>query len=178
MINGDTPIWTGLASGAWTTTALGTPFNWKLQIAGTNTEFLSNDQVIFDDSATGTTAVTINDATVAPASVTFTNFTKNYTVSGTLGITSGLLVKNGTGSVTISTANTYSGGTTVNNGTLILSANNNFGAGILTVNGGAVTLSGSNVYTGPTTLNGGTINVNNATALGTSVITINGGTVN
>ncbi|HET6410355.1 MAG TPA: autotransporter-associated beta strand repeat-containing protein, partial [Chthoniobacteraceae bacterium] len=178
MINGDTPIWTGLASGAWTTTAVGTPFNWKLQIAGTNTEFLNNDQVIFDDSATGTTAVTINDATVAPASVTFSNSTKNYTVSGTLGITSGLLVKNGSGSVTISTANTYTGGTTVNDGVLILSANNNFGTGILTVNGGAVTLSGSNVYTGPTTLNGGTVNVNNATALGTSVITINGGTVN
>lgn len=179
IINGDTPVWTGADSGVWSTTPVGGLSNWKLQIAGTNTEFLTNDQVIFDDTATGTTAITINDATAAPASVTFNNSTKNYTVAGAFGITSGLLVKNGTGSVTISTANTYTGGTTVNAGTLTFTANNNFGAGFFNVTGGVVTLSGSNTLTGPTTLgNNGTLNINNATALGTSVITINGGTIN
>ncbi len=177
-IAGDTPVWTGAASGAWTTTPIGAPFNWKLQIAGTGTDFLPNDQVIFDDTATGTTDVTINNAAVNPASVTFNNSAKNYTVSGTSGISTGLLLKNGTGSVTISTANTYTGGTTVNAGTLILSGNNNFGAGNLTVNGGAATLSGNNTTTGNTTLNaGGTLNVNNAGALGASVVTLNGGTL-
>ena len=157
--------------------APGAAFNWKLQLAGTNTEFLTNDQVIFDDTATGTTAVTINDATVAPASVTFNNTTKNYTVAGALGITSGLLLKNGRGSVTISTTNTYAGGTTVNAGTFILQRTTT-SAPVLTVTGGASTLSGSNIYTGLTTVTDGTININNATALGTSVMTINGGTIN
>jgi autotransporter-associated beta strand protein len=178
MINGDTPVWTGVANGAWTSTPIGAPFNWKLQLAGTDTEFLVNDQVIFDDTATGTSTVTINGAAVTPASVTFNNSTKAYTVSGAFGISSGLLLKNGTGSVAISTANTYTGGTTVNNGTLILSANNNFGAGAITVSGGTLTLSGANTYTGATTIGtGGRINVNNAGALGTSVLTINGGTI-
>lgn len=177
MIAGDTPVWTGAASGSWTTTAVGTPFNWKLQIAGTGTEFLANDQVIFDDTATGTTDVTITNGVVTPASVTFNNSAKNYTVSGA-GIGSGLLVKNGTGSVTISSANTYTGGTTVNGGALTLSGNNNFGTGTVIVNGGALTLSGVNTYTGATTLStGGTLNVNNAGALGTGVLTINGGTL-
>ncbi|MDB6170915.1 MAG: sorting protein [Chthoniobacteraceae bacterium] len=178
MIAGDTPVWTGAASGVWTTAAVGAPFNWQLQIAGTPTEFLPNDQVIFDDTATGTTAISINDATVKPASVTFNNSGKNYTITGAFGISTGLLVKNGTGSVTISNANSYTGGTTVNSGTLLLSGNNNFGTGAVTAAGGVLTLSGSNSYTGATTVRtGGTLNINNATAIGTSVLTVNGGTL-
>lgn len=176
LINGDTPVWTGAVSGAWTTAAIGAPFNWKLQIAGTGTEFLSNDQVIFDDSATGTTSVNIADAAVNTAGVTFNNSTKDYTISGAFGIASGLILKNGTGSVTISTANTYTGGTTVNNGTLILSGNNNFGAGAITVNGGTATFSGSNTSTGGATVNNGTLALSGNNNFGAGAITVNGGT--
>ncbi|RYD87456.1 MAG: autotransporter, partial [Sphingobacteriales bacterium] len=177
MINGDTPVWTGVASGAWSTAAVGSPFNWKLQVGGGGTEFLLNDQAVFDDNATGTTNVVINDATVAPASVTFNNSAKEYTVSGTGGISAGLLVKNGAASVQVNTSNTYTGGTAVNAGTLTLAGNNNFGTGTLTVNGGTAKLSGANTYTGATTVNAGALHVNNAGALGASVLTLNGGTL-
>jgi autotransporter-associated beta strand protein len=178
-IGGDTPVWTGAASGAWTTTAVGTPFNWKLQIGGTNTEFLTNDQVLFDDTATGTTSITINDATVAATGMTFNNSTKNYTISGTNGITSGLLVKNGAGSLTISTANSYAGGTTLNAGTLNINNGSAPGTGPVTISGGTL----DNTSGGPVTFtannaqfwNGdftfaGTNNLN----MGTGVATLGG----
>ncbi len=175
LINGDTPVWTGAANGSWTTMPIGSPFNWKLLTAGTDTEFVNGDQVIFNDTAIGTTAVTISDAAINAAGITFNNSTKDYTISGAFGIASGLVVKNGSGTVTISTPNSYAGGTTVTGGTLILSGNNSFSAGPITVNGGALVLSGQNTYTGNTSLTAGTLRVNNADALGSSVLTINGG---
>jgi autotransporter-associated beta strand protein len=79
---------------------------------------LTNDTVLFDDTATGTTNVTINDATVSPISTTFNNTTKNYTLSGANGINTGTLVKNGAGVVIITNSNSYNGSTTINAGTL------------------------------------------------------------
>ena len=81
-------------------------------------------------------------------------------------------MKNGTGTATISTANTITGSVTVNAGTLVLSGSNNLGTATVTVNGGALTLSGANTHTGTTALAGGTLNVNNASALGSSTLTI------
>lgn len=164
-IAGDTPVWTGLVSGAWTTTAIGGAQNWKLQTAGTGTEFLTNDQVIFDDTATGTTAVTINDATVAPASVVFNNSTKNYTLSGSNGITSGTLAKNGTGTVTISTANTYAGETIINGGTLIAgngAALGSVAAGTTVASGATLDINGQNLSTEVLTISGSGVGGNGA----------------
>ena len=178
-IGGDAPVWTGAASGAWSTTAVGTPFNWKLQAGGTDTEFITNDQVLFDDTATGTTSITINDATAAPAGITFNNSTKNYTISGTNGITSGLLLKSGTGSLTINTANSYSGGTTLNAGTLNINNATAIGTGALRINGGtidntsgsAVTMSNNNaqIWNGDFSF-GGTNNLN----MGSGTATLGG----
>ena len=53
-IGGDLPVWTGLQNGNWTTTAVPGLKNWKLQTAGTPTDFVSNDTVVFNDTATGT----------------------------------------------------------------------------------------------------------------------------
>ena len=115
-IAGDTPIWTGGQNGSWTTETVGGNSNWKLQSAGTATDFLVGDAVIFDDSATGTTDIKITNANVSTASVVFNNSTKNYTLTsdGGYGITAGSLTKSGTGALTIATANTYNGGTTLN----------------------------------------------------------------
>ncbi|MDK0545430.1 autotransporter-associated beta strand repeat-containing protein, partial [Clostridium perfringens] len=80
-------------------------------------KFGHGDAVTFDDSGTGggsARAVTLN-ALVTPGSVTFNNSTATpYTVSGT-GTIAGLtgLTKSGTGKVTLSNANTYTGATTV-----------------------------------------------------------------
>ena len=139
-IAGDAPVWTGAKSGAWTTAAVGSPFNWKLQNVGTGTEFLTNDQAIFDDTATGTTALSITDNTVAPTSVAFNNATKDYSISSSNGngITSGALSKKGAAALTINTANTYSGGTTLVAGTLNINNSSAIGTGNLTITGGTL----------------------------------------
>src|SRR5208282_5489111 len=123
--------WTGNTSGNWTTSA--SAQNWILN--GSATSFVTGDNVTFDDSAPGTANISITDTTVAPSSVTFNNSNKSYVISGPGAITGGTsVVLNNTGNVTISSNNSYTGGTVVNNGNLTLSGNNNFGSGVITVN--------------------------------------------
>jgi len=93
---------------------------------------------------------------------------------------SGSLVQSGTGNLTLSSANTYSGGTTLNSGTLVLNNSTAIGTGALSINGGtlnntsgtSITLSSNNTqnwnanfaFTGTNDLNLGT----GAVALGNS----------
>ncbi|AHF90605.1 autotransporter [Opitutaceae bacterium TAV5] len=176
-IAGDTPVWTGLASGDATTATVGGLQNWVLLNAGTGTEFITGDAALFDDTATGTTTVAINDGTFSPASTTFTNSTQDYTLTGSNGINTGTLVKNGTGTLTIETPNTYTGGTTINGGTVALSGDGTLGASTapLAVNGGTLALGGTSQTVGAVTLADGTID--NGTLTGDSY-TSTGGTVN
>ncbi len=120
-ITGDTPVWTGASSGVWSTDPVGAPFNWKLQTALTGTEFLNNDSVIFADTIPGggapaTTTVKINDTTVNPTTVNFANSNVNYTLTGSNGINTGKLIKDGSGTLTIQTPNTFAGATSINAG--------------------------------------------------------------
>jgi fibronectin-binding autotransporter adhesin len=158
-VTADKPVWTGLDSGQWKVGSTGANSNWKLVTAGTPTDYIEGDAVLFDDSATGTLAIDISAANVSPTSVTFNNLTNTYTVSsgGGFGIAgTGLMVKNGGGSATINTTNSYSGGTTVNNGTLNANAANALGTGAVAVTGG-------------------TLNVNHASGLGGGAVTMTGG---
>ncbi|MDB6111808.1 MAG: Autotransporter-associated beta strand repeat protein [Pedosphaera sp.] len=102
--------------------------------------------VVFDDTASGTSpvTVTVNTTINNPRSVTANNATKSYIVSGPgkLAGTNGLLVA-GAGSLTLATTNTYSGGTTVN------------APGRLNINYGGDGTSGSAIGTGTLTLNTG-----------------------
>ena len=181
-IEGDLPDWTGAQNGNWTTTPIGGASNWKLQTAGTPTDFITGDTVLFDDSvSTGTTAINISDANVNPTSVTFNNSAKNYTLSstGSFGISSGLVLKNGSGSVTINTANTYAGGTTLNAGTLNLNNSSAIGTGTLTITGGTIdsTLSGGVTLStnNPQSWNGDfTFGGANPLNLGTGAVTLGG----
>jgi fibronectin-binding autotransporter adhesin len=125
-ITGDTPVWTGLQSNAWTTADVGGAYNWELLGNGTNTNFVTNDQVIFDDTAGGTTNVNIPAANVQVASVVFNNNDKDYTLSSTGGFgiadgaSSASLAKSGYGSLTLKTLNSFTGAVVITDGTLQL----------------------------------------------------------
>jgi autotransporter-associated beta strand protein len=207
-ITGDNPVWTGVGSQTWTTAPTNDntgPNAWALKTGHTATNFWVNDAVEFNDTydlGSGPTAVTNSTVTitggVAPVSTTFNNSSVNYTVnsSDSTGITAGTLVKNGTGSVTISTANTYSGGTTLNAGTLNVNNASAIGTGSLTIaagttidntSGSAITLSTNNAqfwngdftFGGSNDLNLGTGAVTLASSLhlttnGTAALTVGG----
>jgi autotransporter-associated beta strand protein len=101
--------------------------------------------VTFNDSNGGTADynVTLN-TTVLPGSVTVNNSSNNYVFSGAGHIAgSGSLTKNGSDSLTLSTANTYTGGTTVNAGKLIIGATSALADGAVTVTGGTIQLGAS-----------------------------------
>ncbi len=74
------PIWTGSNS-----TAFVGGTNWKLSTDGSPTDYMNLDQVVFDDTATGTTTVNVNQ-NVTPTSTTFNNSTLSYTLTGAFGI--------------------------------------------------------------------------------------------
>ncbi|MBJ4782107.1 autotransporter-associated beta strand repeat-containing protein [Salmonella enterica subsp. enterica serovar Albany] len=110
----------------------------------------------------------------------------------------GSVVKSGDKTLTLSGANSYTGGTTISGGTLVASnvealgsgdvtdnatlelntggdfANNIGGTGSVVKSGDkTLTLSGTNSYTGGTTISGGTLVANNVEALGTGDVTDN-----
>ena len=121
-ITGDAPVWTGLQSNAWTTAVISGSKNWKLLNGGAATDFWSNDQVIFDDTATGTTNVDIPTANVQIASAVFSNDSKPYTISSTGGFgivdgtSPGSLTKSGSATLTLNTVNSYTGFTDIEGG--------------------------------------------------------------
>ena len=119
----DPLVWKGDVSAAWdvgTGVGAGGTSNWQLQTAGTATNFIDTDRVVFGDSAAGTGDVAVSvAAAVAPQLVTIDNPTRNYTFSGAGGIAgAGRLQKLGAGTATLETANAFTGGTTVTAGTL------------------------------------------------------------
>jgi autotransporter-associated beta strand protein len=124
--------------------------------------FAPGDLVTFNDTGiggTGPRTVTLNSV-VSPGLVTFSPASGSVTISGT-GSISGLtaLVKTAAGVVTLSTANTYTGGTSITGGELQLRNSAALGSGPVTVsNGGLLSYmpTGLNVFNN-VTLNGGTI---------------------
>ena len=187
-------MWTGASSANWTTPTIAPPKNRNLTAGGT-TDFISGDIVQFDDTATGSTSVNISDANVTATSITFNNSSKNYTISSTggFGIGGGFLAKNGTGTVTLNTANSYSGGTTLNAGVLNVNTPTALGTGALTITGGAlgntsganvtlatnqtVALNGDLAFNGPNNLTLGTGTVTIGGTAGARTITANAGTL-
>ena len=124
------PVWTGKASSDWSLATEPNPKNWQLNTGGGATDYLAGDTVVFDDTATGTTAVSVS-STVLPASTTFNNSILSYTLTGSSGIGgAGSLTKNGSaGLLTIANTNAYTGGTFINGGTLALGTNNGLPVG-------------------------------------------------
>lgn len=156
--------WVGNVSGVWDIDPTGTgssgTANWKTTVSNAATRCFQGtggtDSVNFDDSATGTTAITIDGADVSPAGLVFNNSSKHYTIGGTKGIAGATsLAKSGSGSLALNNTNSFSGGIIVNNGSLVLGA--------------------ANTIAGVVHVNTGTLGLNHASAMGSASITLEDG---
>lgn len=145
--------------------------------------FVAGDSVVFDGG--GAAAATADLATALPVSGVTVDSSADYTFGGAGHLTgSGGLVKSGSGTLTVLTANSYTGPTVVNGGVLAISSLGDAGspgsigasgvaAGNLVLNGGTLRLIGpqTNTDRGVTLgAGGGTLDVASAA----STITISG----
>ena len=93
----------------------------------------------------------------------------------------GLLIKNGSGTFTLTSTNNYSGGTTVENGTVVAASNGALGTGPVSVTGpsNALEVNAGATLTNLVTLNnGGMLNNSGTLNEGASILTVtNGGTI-
>jgi autotransporter-associated beta strand protein len=112
--------------------------NWNSGTAPT--VYTDGADVIFNDANNGNYAVTLNTV-VHPGAVTVINSAGDYTISGAGGIAgTGSLTKSGTRTLTLSTPNSYSGGTNVSNGLLLIEPTGSTTSALPT---GALSISGS-----------------------------------
>lgn len=152
----------GVTTGMWTN--------------GSDNKFYNGDTVVFNNP---TAAATVTLAgSLAPASVTVNNAANAYTFIGSGGIASGSLTKSGDGALTLANtgANTYTGATTINAGTLTINAGTTVnGTSGVTTSGGTAALVVNGTLTTTGLLNIGANSVTTAPA----ALTIGaGGTVN
>jgi autotransporter-associated beta strand protein len=158
--------WTGAVAGAvWNTTAP----NWILNSTSGTTTYIDSpgDTVIFDDSAS-TSTVNLSTANVHPNSVTFNNSAANYTLQGGFGIMGATgLTKNGSGALTITNYNNFSGPLTINGGTVTVAAGGGITTGAVVMSGNSLlVLANSNNFSGPLTIGGGTAQIGNGGTTG------------
>lgn len=140
-------------SGTWQQGVVG---NWS----GGDGTFYGGDTVIFNEPAAPSTVTLVGQ--LAPASVTVNNFSNAYTFSGTAGtaeITGAAnLVKDGSGSLVITSAQTYSGTTAVNAGVVDVGTGGttgSLGSGAISVGAaGELVFNRSNAITVANTLSG------------------------
>ena len=125
--------------------------------------------VLFEDSLSGPSPVTVTlNTTVNPASVTANDSAKDFIISGTGGIAGAAgLTKTGTGTLTLSTSNSFTGPTVVTGGVLQFGNNTPFGSSAVVTNGGTLDLNGKDftatMFNRPVTIGG--------TGVGGTVIT-------
>jgi autotransporter-associated beta strand protein len=142
----------------WNTTSS----NWNN--GSTSTTYSNGSQVTFNDNNGGHYGVTLN-TTVSPASVNVNNSAGSYSIGGT-GSISGTtsLSKSGSGQLTLNTVNTYTGGTNVSAGTLVVGVNGALPNGAVSITGGTLKLGTSTGAANMTSLSisgNGSLDVNN-----------------
>ena len=183
-ITTNTMVWDGTSTAAWVTNSPGVT-SWK-----TSLSFQDAQGALFDDTATGSTNVTLsgilapagitgqpisNNASIFPG-VVIANSTKNYVLAGTgsiAGPTS--LYKTGSGSATLLTSNYFSGNIYLQGGSLVVS---NWGALADIKSLGAA---GSGAMKNQLEFSGGTLNyvgLTNVNLPNYTVFNAPGGTIN
>ncbi len=183
-------VWRGDgSSNAWDTTS-----SFWVKADGTFTSFSNGDTALFDDRGAVSPPISLSGS-LAPSSVTVDTDVANtpdlpgYTFAGTGAITGATgLVKSGVGTLNVNTANSFTGGTTVNEGTLVMghaAALSSGAAALATLNGGTLELLTNNTsnklqVTAPSTVfaNGSNLQwtgeIDNDSLLNLKVTTANG----
>ncbi len=116
--------------------------NWLGQVSGLPATFADGDAVIFNKPEGGTINI---PSTVTPFSTTVGAASGDYTFSGGSIAGASSLTKEGSSTLTLAFANTYSGATVVNGGTLIANGNATIGgsASVTVANGALLRLAGA-----------------------------------
>ena len=217
-VAGDNPVWSGAAGSALVQNAPNAALNTgnlALKTNHTATDFWTSDNLEFNDTynaGAGNVAVTQNTVNIsgggtnaggiAAIVITFNNSSVNYTVntSDNTGITAGSLIKNGSGTVTLGTNNSYTGPTTITDGVLNLTGSLTGGTAISTADAavlkqsstgvisgsssvtlagfGTSVLGGANTYTGATSIGSGTTLSLTGSVTGTAISTAGAGVLN
>src|SRR5262249_3700785 len=107
--------------------------NATFDISGSGT-----DQTIKDLSGVAGSLVSLGGFALTVGTANSTTFAGVIADGGLSGGVSGSLIKVGTGTLTLTGNNTYSGGTTVNGGLINFNSANNFGTGAITLDGGGL----------------------------------------
>lgn len=150
-------VWSGELTGTWDTTTL----NWQKNLGMLT--YHDGNSVLFDDTASVNSTVNLVTS-FSPSSVTFNNGWRGYTITGGSIIGSAALTKMNGGLVTLNTANSYTGGTTLGGGTLTLGNAGALSTGIVTMSGGTLNNNGGYNFTNSIVLAGG----NSAIQLGSA----------
>jgi len=139
------PIHWAVGNGTWD---IGVSSNW-VDSLGNKTTFqqlgILGDNVLLNDATSGVSPGIALNSAVFPSSVIVSSSTNNYSITGTGGIY-GLasFTKSGSSTLTLATSNGFTGGLTLNGGTLNFSALNNLGTGPLNFNGGTLQYAAGN----------------------------------
>ncbi len=149
----ETPKWR-VGDGLWD---INTSANWKTSFTSTTTNYFeggagATDSVIFDDTASSTSPITVTlNTTVTPVAMTVNGAT-DYSISGsgTIAGTTGI-AKSGSSALTLATANTFSGGVQVTEGILNVNHASALGSGTLSISDGIVinNTSGASITASP-----------------------------
>ncbi len=144
-----TLLWRGTNGNSWDFTTT----NWLN--ATSADKFFNADSVLFNDtSANGNVVI---GGTVQPSVITVSNAALAYNFSGGVIAGTAALQKSGTGSLTLSSSNGFTGGTSINGGNVFLandSANQfGLGNGSITLAGGTLNMFSSSGTTNPSAWN-------------------------
>jgi autotransporter-associated beta strand protein len=152
--------WTGNAANPtfWDVTVT---TNWN---NGVSTDrFYSGDNVLFDDTASSY-LVDVKAGSVSPGNTVFSNLANAYVLTNASITGSGSVTKHGAGALTVyGGGHSFSGGLTVNGGTVSLVGGANTFTGGVTNNGGTLVIANMNQIAATTTASPNAINLNGGT---------------
>ncbi len=158
--------WKGDVSENWD----GTDLNWTN--GSDAVVFAPGDAVAFDDAASRFTVASLSASPVLPGAVFFNNSISNYAVSASIDGT-GVVYKLGSGTVTLSGSNAYTGQTTIVAGTLAIGGSGVLGGGNYAtnlINNGALNYASSAAQTNSGVISGG----GSLTVSGNGTLTLSG----